>query len=466
MLSVVIPALNESATIAATVARIGRHPEVGEVLVIDDGSVDGSGELARAAGARVLLSSMLGKGVSMADGVRAARHELVLFLDGDLSDFHPDLVPRMLQPLQAGTADLVKARFTRAAGRVTILTARPLLAIFFPELAGLQQPLGGIVAARREFLAQLRFESDYGADVGLLLDAAEHGARIVEVDIGHLQHESQPLERLGDMARQVVRVIMDRAARYGRLNRAQLQEGEELERRAQAERSTAAAHSGPVERLALFDMDGVLLDGRFALRLAETAGRRDQLEELLDRWELSFEERTRRIAALFAGLPRELFERTAGLMALMPGAAETVIALRKLGYRVGVVTDSFFVAADAVRRRVFADFSVANLLRFAGGRATGQVSLAPALESAAGCREHRHCKANVLHWLLEHLQLAPQQVLAVGDGRNDICLLRAAGTSVAFEPKDETVAAAAQHRVEYDLTRILPLIAPPVPNRA
>ena len=60
-----------------------------------------------------------------------------------------DLVQRMIAPLMAGEADFVKAKFTRIAGRVTILTARPLLRTYFPELAEVTQPLGGIIAARR-----------------------------------------------------------------------------------------------------------------------------------------------------------------------------------------------------------------------------------------------------------------------------------------------------------------------------
>ena len=97
MISVIIPALNESARIGGVIALAKRCPEVTEVIVVDDGSIDGTAELAAAEGARVLTSSLLGKGASMEDGLRA------------------------------GEADIATARFRRAAGRVTTLTARPLL---------------------------------------------------------------------------------------------------------------------------------------------------------------------------------------------------------------------------------------------------------------------------------------------------------------------------------------------------
>ncbi len=90
----------------------------------------------------------------------------------------------MTQPIIDGKADFTKARFTRTAGRVTVLTARPLIQTFFPELNGFEQPLGGIIAARRSLLRTLRFESDYGVDVGLLIDATSAGAVVQQVDIG------------------------------------------------------------------------------------------------------------------------------------------------------------------------------------------------------------------------------------------------------------------------------------------
>ena len=186
------------------------------------------------------------------------------------------------QPLLNESADFVKAKFTRSAGRVTVLTARPLLVTFFPELSHIDQPLGGIIATRRSVLRGLRFENDYGVDVGLLLDIAAKGARIEQVDIGHIEHDSQSLEVLGDMAKQVVRVILDRASKRNRLNLKHVREVEEVERRSQAEMVTVFQRMGQPERLALFDMDGTLLRGRFIVILAEQCNKSDELAEYMD----------------------------------------------------------------------------------------------------------------------------------------------------------------------------------------
>ena len=460
MISVIIPALNESKTIASVIAFAWQTPGVSEVIVVDDGSIDGTPDLARAAGATVMTSNLLGKGTSMEEGMLAACNEVLLYLDGDLSELREDLVPRMTQPILLGEADFVKARFSRSAGRVTTLTAKPLLRTFFPELAHFEQPLGGIIAARRSLLQGLCFENDYGVDVGLLLDVAAAGARLVEVEIGHIAHNSQPLEGLGDMATQVARTILDRAAQHGRLHREQILEVQEVEQHVQADLAVLLQKVGKSERLALFDMDGVLLQDRFIVKLAERTRRAAQLAQFLDRRGLSAEERTRRIAALFEGVHQEEFERTARDLPLMPGAAETVVALRKSGYRVGIVTDSYRIAAETVRRRVFADFSIAHLKTFRRGKATGEILLAPAMRHLQGCPRHLHCKVNVLHHLIESIGIAAANVLAVGDGENDICLLRAAGQSIAFRPKTRKVQVAAKRVVQGTLFEVLPAGTP------
>jgi HAD superfamily phosphoserine phosphatase-like hydrolase len=455
MISVITPVLNESPTVASVVDFVRRSPDVAEVIVVDDGSIDGTPELAAQAGARVVTSTLLGKGASMEDGVWAAQNDIVLFLDGDLSGLREDLVSQMTAPIVEQKADFVKAQFSRNSGRVTMLTARPLLKTFFPELNHIDQPLGGIVASRRSLLRNLRFETDYGVDVALLLDVAMSGATVAQVDIGRIEHDNQSLDDLGDMAKQVVRVILDRASRYGRLELQQVREIDEVERRAQAEMDIMLKKVGQTERLALFDMDGTLLKGRFVVSLAQRTNKVGDLNELLDRDDIPADDRTRRIAALFSGITKDVFEEVARSVPLMPGAAELVIGLRKAGYRVGVVSDSFFVATDTVRRRVFADFSIAHLIKFRHGVATGDITLSPAMQHSHGCRQHSLCKMNVLLHLCEQLGLGAENVLAVGDGDPDVCMLGVAGTSVAFQPKTERVKNASRHVVSGNLLEIL-----------
>ncbi len=459
MISVVIPALNESATVADVITLVRRDPRVREVLVIDDGSTDGTPELAAVAGARVLPSGFLGKGESMREGLLAAKHDFIVYLDADLRGLTPDLVERLVAPLLSEEADFVKARFLREAGRVTVLTARPLLQTFFPELAHLEQPLGGIIAARRSRLIDLSFENDYGVDVGLLLDSFSSGARIKEVDIGHLAHASQSLDALGDMAGQVLRTILDRAARSGRLRRQAVDELREVERITQAELPVILRRVGQAQQLALFSLDGTLTEEPFMVALAARTQRSHRLATLLGHPSLLLEERTRAIAQLFRGVRRKVFEETARQLRLTPGAKETVLALRQSGFRVGIVTNGYFIAAETIRRRVFADFSVAHTLRFDGGRATGDVRLATAMQHAQGCPEHPICKRNVLEHLIERFHLPRTRILAVGDGENDVCLLRAVARSFAFRPKSVQVRQAARVSLDHSLGELLGFVS-------
>lgn len=456
--SVVIPVLNESRRIASVVELARRSKLVREVIVIDDGSIDGTPELAESAGARVVTSAMLGKGCSMEEGMIEAKTDFILYLDGDLAGLEKDLVERMCQPLLNKEADLVKASFSRRAGRVTVLTARPLLRTYFPEAAHFEQPLGGIIAARKDLLQRLQFENDYGVDIGVLLDSIALGAKVVEVDIGHIEHDSHDLDALGEMATQVARAILDRAAMYGRLRRSYARDSRERERFARAQPDEVVSRIGAVDRLALFDMDGTLLQGRFVAELASRTGRTEKLSRYLDRFDLTPEYRARAIARIFKGLPVEVFVKIAREIPLSPGAVAAVVGLRKLGYRVGIVSDSYQVATEVARRRVFADFALSNVMEFRKGKATGQLTLAPTMRSGrTGPRAYD--KLHALRFLKGRMGISTKNILVVGDGENDIGMFRAAGMSVAFQPKSERVRKAAKRVIWDSLDEVLKFVS-------
>ena len=394
----------------------------------------------------------------MEDGMHAAKGEWLLYLDGDLQGLAPDLVERMIGPLIADEADFVKARFRRAGGRVTALTARPLLRTYFPELVQFDQPLSGIMAARRSLLQTLPFENDYGVDVGLLIDAARAKARLAEVDVGELKHDSHPLSFLEEMATQVARAILRRASSCGRLRDSYMEEVIEIERHNDARLQRLVSENQGVQRVALFDMDGTLLNGRFVQELAHRTGQSDALASYLDNFSMGPDQRTQAIGSLFTGVERGVFEETARQIPLMDGGVNAVVGLRKAGFCVGIVTDSFQLVAEIVRRRVFADFALGNLMRFKRGKATGVVTLSPTMFHENGCPEHRFCKANVVRHVVDKLGVSPEDMLSVGDGRNDICMLRATGRSVAFQPKTFETAQAAQQVLNANLAEVLAFV--------
>jgi glucosyl-3-phosphoglycerate synthase len=135
-------------------------------------------------------------------------------------------VPGLLGPLLTDPqVDYVKGCYTRpleidgevrpaGGGRVTEMTARPLLNALWPELAGFVQPLGGEYAGRRSALEQVPFLSGYGVEVGLLIDLLDLGGlgSLAQVDLGVRRHTSQREEALGTMAGQVVSAVLARAS--------------------------------------------------------------------------------------------------------------------------------------------------------------------------------------------------------------------------------------------------------------
>ena len=239
-ISVVLPARNEASTVGLLVGQLHEHwvrrvPLVDELVVVDSDSTDATAALARAAGARVVATTDIlpghgtrhGKGEALWKSLAATSGDLVVFLDSDLIGDVAHFVPGLLGPLLTDPqVQYVKGCYTRplevdghvqpaGGGRVTELTARPLLNAFWPELAGVVQPLGGEYAGRRSALERVPFASAYGVEIGLLIDLLGLGglSALAQVDLGVRRHTSQSEEALGAMAGQVVSAVLARADR-------------------------------------------------------------------------------------------------------------------------------------------------------------------------------------------------------------------------------------------------------------
>lgn len=215
--SVVIPAFNEEKSIKHVIDTVKQVKSITEIIVVDDGSTDKTYDIVSKEDV-VLIKHKInkGKGSAMKTGLKKVTNNIILFLDADLSEINKKQVESIIRPIIKGNADITKTKFKREAGRVTELTAKPLLQFFFPELS-FEQPLSGQFAATKNFLDTIDLEKDYGVDIGIVLDADARGMRIHEVDIGNIVHEMSSLKELNLMANEVVRTIVDRAINYGRL---------------------------------------------------------------------------------------------------------------------------------------------------------------------------------------------------------------------------------------------------------
>jgi len=215
--SVILPAYNEEKTVASVIKTVHALNYIDEIIVVNDGSLDATEKMAKEAGATVISHTKnRGKGAAIKTGFKNSKGDVVVFLDADLQKLNPQQVDKMIRPILNDEADVTKTKFKREAGRVTELTAKPLLSFFFPEIK-FEQPLSGQFAARRSFLSNINLEDDYGVDVGIVLDADVMGARVKEVDIGNITHSMSSLHELNIVATEVVRTIVDRANSYGRI---------------------------------------------------------------------------------------------------------------------------------------------------------------------------------------------------------------------------------------------------------
>lgn len=233
--TVLIPTLNEAARVG-DVVREAFSAGAAEVFVINGASTDETAERADDAGATVYDAAdlfngeaSLGKGDSLWRALPLVKTPYTVFLDGDLRIDGPDFISRLMMPLQSFEIVFSKARFHRTVtdgspskpGRVTNLVARPLLRLLYSELAGLIEPLSGQVAASTETLRALDFETDYGLEIGMLIDVYEQFGRgaIAHPDCGELGHLSQSDQNLEAMAEQVQRAVLYRTGHFEEFNR-------------------------------------------------------------------------------------------------------------------------------------------------------------------------------------------------------------------------------------------------------
>ena len=244
--SVCLPARECAGTVGEIVGALGALREAGaldRIVVVDAASPDGTAELAAQAGAEVwqeddLLPSfgpVLGKGDAMWRTLSRLESDVVCFVDADSERFSAHFATGLLGPLLCEPdVSFVKAFYRRPltsgaqghdadpaeeGGRVNHLMARPALALFYPQLAQIRQPLAGEVAARRELLERLPFATGYGVEIAMLIDAWRTVGieGIAQVDLEQHHNRHQTLSALSPMALTVLATIARRLEQEGRL---------------------------------------------------------------------------------------------------------------------------------------------------------------------------------------------------------------------------------------------------------
>ena len=236
-ISLGLPALNEEETLGAIIKSVkaelcDRYPLLDEIVLIDSRSTDRTREIARELGIPVYIhqdvlpeyGACVGKGEALWKSLHVLKGDIIAWIDTDIKNIHPRFVYGLIGPLlKDARIKFVKGFYKRpirgpgglqatGGGRVTELTARPLLNLFFPELSGVIQPLSGEQAGRREVLEKLPFLTGYGVETGLLIDLlGKYGLQAIgQVDLKRRVHRNQSLVSLSAMSFTILQVVMKR----------------------------------------------------------------------------------------------------------------------------------------------------------------------------------------------------------------------------------------------------------------
>jgi glycosyltransferase involved in cell wall biosynthesis/nucleotide-binding universal stress UspA family protein len=242
-ISLALPALNEEETVGNVIQTIKQSlmidvPLLDEMVLIDSNSDDRTREIAQELDIPVYIhqailpqyGSRRGKGEALWKSLYCTHGDIVIWLDTDILNIHSHFAYGLIGPLLLRPdIQFVKGFYRRplrvgdkiqagGGGRVTELTARPLLNLFYPELSGVIQPLSGEYGGRRAALEQISFFSGYGVEIGMLIDVLDKFglSSIAQVDLQERIHHNQPLEALSKMSFAIIQAVMRRLeSRYG-----------------------------------------------------------------------------------------------------------------------------------------------------------------------------------------------------------------------------------------------------------
>jgi phosphoserine phosphatase len=205
-------------------------------------------------------------------------------------------------------------------------------------------------------------------------------------------------------------------------------------------------------RLVAFDMDSTLIQAEVIDELAKEAGVGEQVAAITEsamRGELDFKQSLRKRLSLLEGLDESVLKKVAERLPLTEGAERLISTLKSVGYTIAILSGGFTYFGNILKERLGIDYVYANELEIADGKLTGK---------ALGEIVDAERKAELLQAIAEQESISLQQVIAVGDGANDLPMLNLAGLGIAFHAKPKVKAGARQSISNLGLDSILYLI--------
>lgn len=212
------------------------------------------------------------------------------------------------------------------------------------------------------------------------------------------------------------------------------------------------------KRLIVFDMDSTLIQTEVIDEIADEAGVGPQIREITERamnGEMDFDESLKARVSQLKGLKAEKLEEILNRLPLTPGVEDFIKTVKSLGYQVAVISGGFTYFANALKQKLGLDYAFANELEIINGELTGNIT---------GTIVNAEQKALLVNLIAQQMNISMEQVVAVGDGANDLPMLSAAGLGIAFHAKD-VVRREAEHQMSHGpMTSILYFLGIPGPK--
>lgn len=213
------------------------------------------------------------------------------------------------------------------------------------------------------------------------------------------------------------------------------------------------------KRLIVFDMDSTLIQTEVIDELADLCGAGEEVRLITHRamnGEIDFDESLRLRVSKLKGLDTSRMQDVLEKLPLTQGVEEFIKTIKSLGYKVALISGGFTFFADALKIKLGLDYSFANELEIQDGKLTGHVT---------GTIVNANQKAILVKLIAQQENISLEQVVAIGDGANDLPMLAAAGLGIAFHAKDVVRKEAQQHLSHGPMTSILYFLGIPGPAK-
>jgi phosphoserine phosphatase len=206
------------------------------------------------------------------------------------------------------------------------------------------------------------------------------------------------------------------------------------------------------KRLVILDMDSTLIEQEIIDLLGAFSDKPDQVSKITERamaGEIDFQQALLARVQLLAGLDQIVIEKVRNQLTITKGAQRLIEELHKIGHKVGVVSGGFTNVIEPILKTLKIDYYAANELEISNGKLTGQL-VGPIIDA--------HAKKMALEEFAKRENISLNQTVAIGDGANDLEMIKSAGLGIAFNAKPKLVAAADTTISTRDLAAVLPLM--------